>query len=132
VSALRFARDRLGIFVVLSAVVGSVVSAAVATAPAGAATIARPPGAGPPVAASGMGTTAALDNPRCRKTSPAGAVLAGGYGRFDSTSIGGGPVCVKAWKTGADNGGATSQGVTRDTITVWRSFRTTRSSSQTR
>ena len=104
--------------------VGSVVGAvAVATAlviptvqplAAGAATIARPAGAGPPVAASGMGTQAALDNPRCRHDDP----KYGPYGHFDSTEIGGGPVCVKAWKAGANNGGATAQGVTAKKITV--------------
>ena len=77
--------------------------------PAAAATIERPDGAGPPVAASGMGTQAALDNPRCRHDDP----KYGPYGRFDTTEFGGGPVCVKAWKAGADNGGATAQGVTR-------------------
>ena len=81
---------------------------------AGAATIARPAGAGPPVAASGMGTQAALDNPRCRHDDP----KYGPYGHFDSTEIGGGPVCVKAWKAGANNGGATAQGVTAKKITV--------------
>ena len=81
---------------------------------AGAATIARPAGAGPPVAASGMGTQAALDNPRCRHDDP----KYGPYGHFDSTEIGGGPVCVKAWKAGAKNGGATAQGVTAKKITV--------------
>ena len=86
---------------------GSVVSA-------GAATIARPAGAGPPVAASGMGTQAALDNPRCRHDDP----TYGPYGRFDTTSVGGGPACVKVWKEGADNGGATSQGVTKDRVKV--------------
>ena len=40
------------------------------------------------------------------------------YGRFNSTVVGGGPICVKPWKDGADNGGATSPGVTKDTITV--------------
>ena len=81
---------------------------------AGAATIARPAGAGPPVAASGMGTQAALDNPRCRHDDP----KYGPYGRFDSTLVGGGPDCVKVWKAGADNGGATAQGVTKDRIKV--------------
>ncbi len=38
--------------------------------------------------------------------------------RFDGTIVGGGPVCVKAWKAGDDNGGATSQGVTKDKVTV--------------
>ena len=86
---------------------GSVVSA-------GAATVERPEGAGPPVAASGMGTQAALDNPRCRHDDP----TYGPYGRFDTTSVGGGPACVKAWKEGADNGGATAQGVTKDRVKV--------------
>ena len=102
------------------ATVASVVVAGVQTAtPAGAAaTLPRPPGAGPPVPASGMGTQAALDNPRCHVKNPAGNVLLGGYGRFDSTTVAGGPVCVKAWKDGADNGGATASGVTADKVTV--------------
>ena len=102
------------VFLALAAATASLVVPAVSVAPAGAATIARPAGAGPPVAASGMGTTAALDNPRCRHDDP----KYGPYGRFDSTTVGGGPVCVKPWKAGADNGGATSQGVTKDKVTV--------------
>ena len=35
----------------------------------------------------------------------------GVYGRFDSASVGGGPICVKPWSAGKDNGGATHQGV---------------------
>jgi len=65
-----------------------------------------------------MGTTAALQNPRCHKTSPAGEALYFGYGRFSGTTVGGGPVCVKEWKEGTDNGGATHMGVTKDKITV--------------
>ena len=61
-----------------------------------------------------MGTQAALDNPRCRHDDP----TYGPYGRFDTTSVGGGPACVKAWKEGADNGGATAQGVTKDRVKV--------------
>jgi len=103
----------------LSAAISTLVVPAIVTSPAaGAATLPRPKGAGPPVAASGMGTSAALDNPRCRKESPEGEELLGGYGRFDSTISGGGPVCGKEWKAGADNGGATWQGVTKDKITV--------------
>src|SRR5262245_36736760 len=83
-------------------------------AAAAATAIPRPEGAGPPVAASGIGTEAALDNPRCRHDDP----KYGPYGRFDSTEIGGGPVCVQEWKAGSDNGGATTQGVTRNRITV--------------
>ena len=105
--------------VALSAAISTLVVPVIATAPAvGAATLERPKGAGPPVAATGMGTSAALDNPRCRAESTQGEPLLAGYGRFDSTVVGGGPVCVKEWKAGADNGGATWQGVTKDKITV--------------
>ncbi|HXY94365.1 MAG TPA: hypothetical protein VEP49_17940 [Acidimicrobiia bacterium] len=104
--------------VALAAAVGGLLVPAVASTPAGAATLPRPEGAGPPVPASGMGTSAALANPKCHKTSPAGQVLAGGYGRFDDTVIGGGPVCVKAWPAGSNNGGATWQGVTKDKVTI--------------
>jgi hypothetical protein len=93
---------------------GFALVAPVGGSPAGAASIPRPEGAGPPVPASGMGTQAALDNPRCRHDDP----KYGPYGHFDSTEIGGGPPCVKEWKAGADNGGATHQGVTKDTIRV--------------
>ena len=107
--AVRNASVALVGLVLASALVmpGSVVSA-------GAATAARPEGAGPPVAASGMGTQVALDNPRCRHDDP----KYGPYGRFDTTSVGGGPACVKVWEKGANNGGATSQGVTKDRISV--------------
>jgi hypothetical protein len=55
-----------------------------------------------------------LENPRCNTDDPRYGV----YGRFDSTVKGAGPICVKPWKDGANNGGATYQGVTKDTITV--------------
>ena len=102
--------------VALATVCAALVVPAVQSAPAGAAsaTIERPEGAGPPVAASGMGTQAALDNP----TLPSRRPEVRAYGRFDTAVVGGGPVCVKAWKAGADNGGATAQGVTKDRITV--------------
>ncbi|HEY7107245.1 MAG TPA: ABC transporter substrate-binding protein [Acidimicrobiia bacterium] len=93
---------------------GALLVGATGGATAAAAVVARPEGAGPPVPASGIGTQAALDNPRCRHDDP----KYGPYGRFDSTEIGGGPVCVKEWEAGADNGGATAPGVTKDRITV--------------
>lgn len=90
-----------------------------ALVPAADAAVKRPPGAGKPVPGSGIGTAAALKDPRCRTTSPAtGLPLYGGYGRWDSTAVGGGPICVRPWKAGDDNGGATYRGVTKDTITV--------------
>ncbi len=88
------------------------------TTPAVLAAVKPPPNTGKPVAATGIGTAAATDNPRCQAKAPTGEVLGGGYGRFDSTIEGGGPICVKLWKDGADNGGNTYQGVTADTITV--------------
>ncbi len=82
--------------------------------PATAAAIKPPSGAGKPVAASGIGTSAALNNPKCKHDNPNYGV----YGRFNGTTVGGGPICVKPWKDGDDNGGATSSGVTKDAITV--------------
>lgn len=82
-------------------------------APVGAA-IPRPPGAGRPTPGSGIGTDAALNNPKCHHDNPASGV----YGRFNSTVVGAGPICVKPWKDGADNGGATAPGVTEDKVTV--------------
>ena len=40
------------------------------------------------------------------------------HGNLDFVNEGGGPVCVAVWKDGADNGGATYQGVTKDSIDV--------------
>lgn len=78
-----------------------------------------PPNAGKPVPGSGIGTAAAVNDPRCHVKSPTtGLTLLGGYGRWDSTAVGGGPICVRRWKDGDDNGGATSQGVTRDRVKV--------------
>ncbi len=75
-----------------------------------------PPGAGKPVAGTGIGTAAALANPKCAHDD---AVRYGVYGRLPSTVVGNGPVCVTPWKDGADNGGATSPGVTKDRILVY-------------
>ncbi len=90
--------------------------ALVLPAAAGAATVDRPKGAGKPTPGSGIGTTAATENPRCvhDATHPA----FGDYGAFDSSVVGGGPVCVKPWEDGDDNGGTTSPGVTADTVTL--------------
>ena len=40
------------------------------------------------------------------------------YGRFNTSVLGGGTVCVRPWKAGADNGGTTSPGVTKNAVTV--------------
>ena len=94
---------RIGVLLVVAAAV------ALPTVQAGAA--ASAPGTGKPPAGSGMNTAAAFANPLCRKD-------AGPYGNLDFVVEGGGPVCVAEWKQGADNGGATYQGVTKDSIDV--------------
>jgi hypothetical protein len=91
---------------------------------AGAA-VAVPEGAAKPVPGSGIGTPAALNDPRCHAKSVDGRTLFDGYGRWNTTMVGGdgngqlrGGICVKPWTAGDDNGGATSTGVTKDKITV--------------
>ena len=56
---------------------------------------------------SGAGTAAAAKNPDCDPDT--------GRIKFPSLAA---PLCVKEWKDGADNGGKTAQGVTKDTIKV--------------
>ncbi len=98
-----------------------VVSAAAIVALCGAAVLPAaaavdlPPGAAKPTPGSGIGTAAALNNPKCAHSDPSYGV----YGRFNSTVVGGGAVCVKPWKAGANNGGATAPGVTKNTIKVF-------------
>lgn len=92
-------------------VVCAVAGAAVVAVPAAAAT--RPPGAAKPTPGSGMGTAAAMEAPTCQTGEQYGP-----YGRTSSTFVGGGPVCVRPWRDGADNGGATTLGVTADAVTV--------------
>jgi hypothetical protein len=77
----------------------ALVTTAIATVPAGAASS----GGGD----AGVGTKAALQSPNC---DPATERI-----RFPAL---GAPPCVKPWKNGADNGGATAQGVTKDAIKV--------------
>jgi hypothetical protein len=59
------------------------------------------------IAATGALTAQALKNPNCDRTT----------GRFKFQFYAA-PPCVKTWKKGADNGGATAQGVTKDSIKV--------------
>jgi hypothetical protein len=72
-----------------------------------------PEGAAKPVAGSGMGTQAALDNPRC-STDPQFSV----YGRWNTALVGSGPACVRPFADGEKNGGATAPGVTATSIKV--------------
>jgi hypothetical protein len=55
----------------------------------------------------GIGSAEALANPKCDPNTK--------RVKYQSYSA---PLCVKPWKAGADNGGATAQGVTKDSIKV--------------
>ncbi len=70
----------------------------------------RAPGTGKPPAGSGINTPAAYANPDCNQD-------AGPYGRIGFVFEQAGPVCLPEWK-GKNNGGATYQGVTKDSVKV--------------
>ena len=59
------------------------------------------------IASTGALTAAAMENPKCDPAT--------GRFRFQYYAA---PPCVKVWKPGSDNGGATAQGVTKDSIKV--------------
>ena len=86
----------------------------VTAVPAGAGS--RAPGTGTPPAGTGINTPAAFANPLCDKSQ-------GPYGKLDfvikggAPDPGGGPICVAVWK-GKNNGGATYEGVTKDSVKV--------------
>ena len=63
-----------------------------------------------PPKGSGLGTTAALENPKCN------ADAVDGYGAFPMITENGGPFCVAP--APKDNGGSTYRGVTATTIKV--------------
>ncbi len=67
-------------------------------------------GVGKPPAGTGLGTKAALDNPKCNADS------AKGWGTFDFVYEGYGPFCVAP--APKKNGGATAQGVTATSVKV--------------
>ena len=67
-------------------------------------------GVGKPPKGSGLGTKAALENPKCN------ADAIEGWGVFPFVTSNNGPFCVVP--APADNGGATSRGVTATTIKV--------------
>ena len=65
------------------------------------------PGIGPQPKGLGMGSKAALAQDTCNPN-----------GRTSSALEGTGPYCVNPWPAGKDNGGATSQGVTKDSVKI--------------
>jgi hypothetical protein len=96
-------------------VVAAVVVTCTALAVPAVAQVVQPPivnakGVGEPPKGAGMGTKAALENPKCN----AGAIK--GWGVFPLVTETSGPFCVAP--APADNGGATSRGVTATTIKV--------------
>ena len=82
-------------------------------ASAASSTVKPPEGAAKPVAGTGMGTKAAMDDPRCNVGDAFGV-----YGRWNTSTVGTGPACVLPFKEGDKNGGATAQGVTADSVKV--------------
>jgi hypothetical protein len=116
-------RKPFQLVMVLAVCLGTMAVGAVG-APAASAGVAVPKGAAKPVPGSGIGTPAALNDERCHVKSPEGETLYEGYGRWNTTELSGSPgtqrgaICVKPWKDGDDNGGATSQGVTKDAIKI--------------
>ena len=79
----------------LTVVGAAALVAPVGTAGAAVAAVKAPPGAGTPVAASGIGTSAALDNPKCQHDNPNYGV----YGRFSGNDRRRRADLWKPWKT---------------------------------
>ena len=76
--------------------------------------VVKPPkGAAKPVAGTGIGTAAAMDDPRCNTEARFGP-----YGRWNTSLVGAGPACVRPFAEGEKNGGATATGVTADSVKV--------------
>ncbi len=88
--------------------VGAAVTMVVPASLAGAAQ--RAPGTGKPPAGSGINTAAAYDNPDCVRDD-------GPYGSLPWVPTEPAPVCLPQWE-GGDNGGATHDGVTADSVKV--------------
>ena len=104
-------RSRRRRVAILGVALTIVTASLLATVDAGA--VARPSGAGAPTPGSGIGTSAALNNPECTTGEAHGA-----YGQLQLDHGRRWPVCVKPWKDGDNNGGATAQGVTETSIKV--------------
>jgi len=77
---------------------------------AAAQTVVSTTGVGKPPPGTGIGTKAALDNPKCIPDSIKG------YGTFAYVTTTQGPICVAP--APADNGGATARGVTKNSVKV--------------
>jgi hypothetical protein len=99
--------------VIAGAVIAALAVVGIATTSAGAQTTTvqvNDDGVGSPPPGSGLGTKAALENPKCN------ADAVDGWGVFPMVTETDGPFCVAPAPT--SNGGATARGVTADTIKV--------------
>jgi hypothetical protein len=105
-------RSRAAALVALAAC--AAIASAASLVPVGAQTVTPRPvddtGVGKPPKGSGLGTAAALGNPKCNADSVEG------FGVFSFTTVTSGPYCVAPAPD--DNGGATARGVTADTVKV--------------
>jgi hypothetical protein len=95
-------------FVALIATVATAAGLAVASIPPAGAAGTASGKTGPQPAGQGLGSKAALAQSTCDKAS----------GRTTLQYVGTGPFCVNPWKDGANNGGVTAPGVTKDEVKV--------------
>jgi hypothetical protein len=89
------------------ALVGSIVVAAVSATAVSATAVAAAGTAGPTVKAAGVGTQAALSSPSCETST--------GLTKMNFTAR---PQCVRPFRSGEDNGGATAPGITKSAVEV--------------
>ena len=101
------------IFVVAVSLPAALTAGAGFAADSTTSTVTPPPGALKPVPATGMGTPAAMDDPRCNVGTGFSV-----YGNWNTGTVGTGPACVRPMKKGEKNGGATAPGVTADSVKV--------------
>ena len=109
----RVTRGTMVIFVVAVCLPAALTAGAGFAADSTKSTVKPPPGALKPVPATGMGTPAAMDDPRCNVGTGYSV-----YGNWNTSTIGSGPACVRPMKKGEKNGGATAPGVTATSVKV--------------
>ena len=109
----RVTKATIVIFVVAVCLPAALTAGAGFAADSTTSTVTPPPGALKPVPATGMGTPAAMDDPRCNVGTGYSV-----YGNWNTGTVGTGPACVRPMKKGEKNGGATAPGVTADSVKV--------------
>jgi hypothetical protein len=109
----RVGRAFVAVVVAASAASTVVATSASARTPSAALAAEPPAGATKPNLETGIGTKSAMDDPRCTTGEAYGV-----YGRWNGPVVGMGPPCAVAFEEGDDNGGATSRGVTADSVKI--------------